>query len=25
MFRPYGPLEPVFDRTWKLNDIARVQ
>jgi hypothetical protein len=25
MFRLYGPLEPVFDGTWKLNDIEKVK
>jgi hypothetical protein len=25
MFRLYGPLEPVLDGTWKLNDIERAQ
>jgi hypothetical protein len=25
MLRLYGPLEPVFDRTWKLNDIEKVK
>jgi hypothetical protein len=25
MFRLYGPLEPVLDGTWKLNDIEEVQ
>jgi hypothetical protein len=25
MFRLYGPLEPVFDGTWKLNDIEHVK
>jgi hypothetical protein len=24
MFRVYGPLEPVFDGTWKLNDVEKV-
>jgi hypothetical protein len=24
MFRLYGPLEPVFDGSWKLNDITVV-
>lgn len=24
IFRLYGPLEPFFDRTWKLNDIEKV-
>jgi hypothetical protein len=23
IFRAYGPLEPYFDKTWKLNDIAK--
>jgi hypothetical protein len=25
MFRLYGPLEPVFDGSWKLNDITKVK
>lgn len=25
IFRLYGPLEPFFDQSWKLNDIERVQ
>ena len=24
MFRPYGPLEPWFDKTWRLPDIEPV-
>jgi hypothetical protein len=23
IFRAYGPLEPYFDKTWKLNDIQK--
>lgn len=25
MFRFYGPLEPYFDKTWKLNDIEKIE
>jgi hypothetical protein len=24
IFRPYGPLDPWFDNTWRLEDIAPV-
>jgi hypothetical protein len=24
MFRVYGPLEPLFNGTWKLHDVKRV-
>jgi hypothetical protein len=25
IFRFYGPLEPLYDRTWKLNDIEKLK